>query len=58
MRSKVEKLADRSYSVDGLMMVDAFTERFGVKLDTLLSATFAGYMFGLLSVRVLHRCGD
>jgi len=48
VRSEVEKLADGSYSVDGLMMVDAFAERFGVKLDTLHSATIAGYVFGEL----------
>jgi putative hemolysin len=48
VRSEVEKLADGSYSVDGLMMVDAFAERFGVKLDTLHYATIAGYVFGEL----------
>jgi CBS domain containing-hemolysin-like protein len=46
--SEVEKLADGSCSVDGLMMVGAFAERFGVTLDTLHSATIAGYVFGEL----------
>jgi len=48
VRSEVEKLADGSYSVDGLMMVDAFAERFGVTFGALHSATIAGYVFGEL----------
>ena len=48
VRSEVEVLANGSYSVDGLMMVDAFAERFGVTFGALHSVTIAGYMFGEL----------
>jgi putative hemolysin len=48
VRSEVEVLADGSYSVDGLMTVDAFAERFGVTFGALHSATIAGYVFGEL----------
>ena len=48
VRSEVEKLADGSYSVAGLMTVDAFAERLGVTFDALHSATIAGYVFGEL----------
>jgi len=41
-------LADGSYSVAGLMTVDAFAERLGVTFDALHSATIAGYVFGEL----------
>jgi len=48
VRSEVEMLADGSYSVAGLMTVDAFAERFGVTFGALHSATIAGYVFGEL----------
>jgi len=48
VRSEVEMLADGSYSVAGLMTVDAFAERLGVTFDALHSATIAGYVFGKL----------
>jgi magnesium and cobalt exporter, CNNM family len=48
VRSEVEILADGSYSVDGLMTVDAFADRFGVTFGALHSATIAGYVFGEL----------
>src|SRR5437667_10872830 len=48
VRSEVEMLANGSYSVDGLMMVDAFAERFGVTFGALHSVTIAGYVFGEL----------
>ena len=46
VRSEVEVLANGSYSVDGLMTVDTFAERFGVTFGALHSTTIAGYVFG------------
>ena len=48
VRSEVEVLANGSYSVDGLMTVDTFAERFGVTFGALHSVTIAGYVFGEL----------
>jgi putative hemolysin len=48
VRSEVEMQADGSYSVDGLMTVDAFAERFGVIFGKAYYKTIAGYVFGQL----------
>jgi magnesium and cobalt exporter, CNNM family len=48
VRSEVEMLADGSYSVAGLMTVDAFAERFGVTFGAIHHATIAGYVIGEL----------
>jgi len=48
VRSEVEMQADGSYSVDGLMTIDAFAERFGVIFGNTHYKTIAGYVFGQL----------
>ena len=48
VRSEVEMQADGSYSVDGLMTVDACAERFGVSFGNTHYKTIAGYVFGQL----------
>jgi CBS domain containing-hemolysin-like protein len=47
-RSEVEVLADGSSSVDGLMAVQDFADRFGVELGETDYETVAGYVFGEL----------
>jgi putative hemolysin len=48
VRSEVEMQADGSYSVDGLMTVDTFAERFGVSFGKAHYKTIAGSVFGQL----------
>jgi putative hemolysin len=45
---EVETRADGSYSVDGLMTVDTFAERFGGSFDSANYKTIAGYFFNEL----------
>jgi len=45
VRPEVETRADGSYSVDGLMTIDAFAERFGGLFDSAKYKTIAGYVF-------------
>ncbi len=49
VRSEVELQADGSYSVDGLMSIGAFAEKFGVSFGDIYYATIAGYVLGELS---------
>ena len=48
VRSEVEMQADGSYSVDGLMTIGAFAERFGVIFGKAYYKTIAGSVFGQL----------
>jgi putative hemolysin len=48
VRSEVETQAYGSYSVDGLMTVDAFAEQFGGSFDSAHYKTIAGYVFNEL----------
>ncbi len=48
VRSEVEIHADGSYSVDGLMSIDAFAEKFGGSFDSASYKTVAGYVFSEL----------
>jgi len=48
VRPEVMTRADGSYSVDGLMTVDAFAERFGGSFDSAHYKTIAGYVFNEL----------
>ncbi len=48
VRSEVEMHADGSYSVDGLMSIDAFAEQFGGSFDSANYKTIAGYVFSEL----------
>src|SRR3989442_623378 len=48
VRSEVEMQADGSYSVDGLMTIDAFAEKFAVSFGNAHYHTIAGYVFGQL----------
>jgi putative hemolysin len=48
VRSEVEMQADGSYSVDGLITVDAFAEKFAVSFGNAHYHTIAGYVFGQL----------
>jgi CBS domain containing-hemolysin-like protein len=47
-RPEVEVLSDGSSSVDGLMVLDDFSARFGVQFDETDYETIAGYVFGEL----------
>jgi CBS domain containing-hemolysin-like protein len=49
VRSEVELQADGSYSVAGLMTVDAFADRFGVTFGAIHCETIAGYVLGCLA---------
>ncbi len=49
VRSEVELQADGSYSVDGLMSINAFAEKFGMSFGDIYYATIAGYVLGELS---------
>jgi putative hemolysin len=48
VRPEVEMQTDGSYSVDGLMAIDTFTERFGVSFGHTYYKTIAGYVFSEL----------
>ena len=48
VRPEVEKRADGSYSVDGLITVDAFAGRFGGSFDNANYKTITGYVFDKL----------
>jgi putative hemolysin len=48
VRPVVEMRADGSYSVDGLMSIDAFAEKFGGSFDSASYKTIAGYVFSEL----------
>ena len=48
VRSEVEMHADGSYSVDGLMSIDAFAKKFGGSFDSANYKTIAGYVFSEL----------
>jgi putative hemolysin len=48
VRPEVEIHADGSYSVDGLLSIDAFAEQFGGSFDSTSYKTIAGYVFNEL----------
>jgi magnesium and cobalt exporter, CNNM family len=48
VRPEVEIHADGCYSVDGLMSIDAFAEKFGGSFDSASYKTVAGYVFSEL----------
>jgi putative hemolysin len=48
VRPQVEMHADGSYSVDGLLSIDAFAEQFGGSFDSASYKTVAGYFFSEL----------
>jgi CBS domain containing-hemolysin-like protein len=56
VRPEIEKLPDGSTSVDGLMALADFSERFGVKVGAVRAQTIGGYMLEALDR--LPKVGD